>query len=87
MDQASESPGAPDQMALKDRKKPGAPLPGGRRVGFLPIRTNLFDRCFISAVCFVAIHLLWMRFLEAFLPLGIATALSLLLAALIIWRG
>jgi predicted small integral membrane protein len=57
------------------------------RNGFLPIETNAFDRVFISVVCFVAIHLLWMRFIEAFLPLWIATLLSLALAVLIIRRG
>ena len=58
----------------------------GRR-GFLPIRTNTFDRVFISVVCFVAIHLLWMRFVEVFLPLWIATILSLVLAVIIVRRG
>jgi len=55
--------------------------------GFLPIRTNLFDRVFIGAVVFVAIHLFWMRFLEAQLSLYIATALSLVIAWFIIRRG
>ncbi len=58
------------------------------REGFLPITTNAFDRGFIGVVLFVAIHLLWMRFLE---PLGLslwfATALSLLLAQWIIRKG
>ncbi|MBC8448972.1 MAG: hypothetical protein H8D78_14595 [Chloroflexi bacterium] len=58
----------------------------GRR-GFLPIRTNTFDRVFISVVCFVAIHLLWMRFVEASLPLWVATALTLILAVLIVRWG
>lgn len=57
------------------------------RNGFLPIQTNAFDRGFISVVCFVAIHLLWMRFLEANLPLWIATILSLALAVVIVKRG
>jgi predicted small integral membrane protein len=57
------------------------------RSGFLPIKTNTFDRYFISVVCFVAIHLLWMRFLEANLSIWIATALSLILAAIIVTRG
>lgn len=87
MQQPSEEPGAPGTVAPWERKKRGKPAPQRPRTGFLPIKTNLFDRCFISAVCFVAIHLLWMRFLEAALPLGLATLLSLLLAALIIWRG
>ncbi|MHA7774725.1 DUF2160 family membrane protein [Roseibium sp. M-1] len=55
--------------------------------GFLPIRTNLFDRVFISVVLFIAIELLWMRFLEYALPLWIATALSVLLGQWIIRKG
>jgi predicted small integral membrane protein len=55
--------------------------------GFLPIRTNLFDRIFISAVVFVAIHLFWMRFLEPQLSLYIATALSLVVGWIIVRRG
>ncbi len=59
-----------------------------RRVGFLPIQTNAFDRVFISIVLFVALHLFWMRFLEpAGLSLYLATALSVALGALIVWRG
>ncbi len=59
-----------------------------RRAGFLPIHTNAFDRVFISVVLFVALHLFWMRFLEpAGLSLYIATALSIVLGALIVWRG
>ena len=58
----------------------------GRR-GFLPIDTNTFDRVFISVICFVAIHLLWMRFVEEYLPLWIATILTLVLAAVIIRKG
>ena len=58
------------------------------RKGFLPIYTNGFDRVFISVVCFVAIHLFWMRFIEPIgLTIYIATALSLVLAALIIRKG
>jgi predicted small integral membrane protein len=55
--------------------------------GFLPIKTNTFDRVFISAVLFIAIHLLWMRFLEATLPLWVATVLSLLLGQWIVRKG
>ena len=57
------------------------------RKGFLPIQTNTFDRVFISVVCFVAINLLWMRFVEAYLPLTIAVIISLVLAVIIIRRG
>ena len=59
-----------------------------RRIGFLPIQTNGFDRVFISIVAFVAIHLFWMRFLEpSGLSLYIATVISGVLGVLIVWRG
>ncbi|WP_119300137.1 DUF2160 family membrane protein [Dongia deserti] len=57
------------------------------RTGFLPIHTNAFDRVFIGTVIFVALHLLWMRFLEAHIPLYVATLLSLLIGAVIVARG
>ena len=41
-----------------------APVQKTGRKGFLPFATNLWDRFFISMVCLVAIHLLWMRFVE-----------------------
>ena len=56
--------------------------------GFLPIETNAFDRGFIAVVVFIALNLLWMRFLE---PLGLslyfATAISIVLGWFIIKRG
>lgn len=55
--------------------------------GFLPIETNTFDRFFISGVCLVAIHLLWLRFLEASLPLWIATVVSIILGVIIVRYG
>ena len=59
-----------------------------RRRGFLPIETNAFDRVFIGVVVFIAIHLLWMRFVEpAGLSLYIATLLSLAAGAVIVARG
>ncbi len=63
------------------------PLPQSERKGFLPFDTNLFDRYFVSIVCLIAIHLLWMRFIEAFIPIGFATVISLVLAYAIIRRG
>lgn len=52
--------------------------------GFLPIKTNAFDRGFIGVMCFVAIHLAWLRFIEPLgLTLWIATGLSLVLMAII----
>ena len=58
-----------------------------RRRGFLPIETNAFDRVFIGVITFVAIHLLWMRFLEADLSLYVATALSVVVGAIIVRWG
>jgi predicted small integral membrane protein len=57
------------------------------QTGFLPIHTSAFDQFFICTVIFVAVHLLWMRFLEAHIPLYVATALSLLIGAVIVARG
>ena len=58
------------------------------RTGFLPIVTNSFDRGFIAVVLFVAINLLWMRFLEPLgLSLYIASAISVVLGCIIINRG
>ncbi len=57
------------------------------RRGFLPIETNAFDRVFIAVLLFVALHLFWMRFVEAALPLGVATILSLIFGAIIVARG
>jgi predicted small integral membrane protein len=64
-----------------------APVAHKGRRGFLPIDTNGFDRFFISVVLYVAIHLIWMRFFELYLPLEIATVGSILLAIVIIWKG
>jgi hypothetical protein len=42
---------------------------------------------FISVVLFVAINLLWMRFLEAHLSLYLATAVSVAIGYLIVRYG
>jgi len=57
------------------------------RPGFLPITTNLFDRCFIAVMLFIAIHLLWMRLLESSLPLYVASVLSLIVGVVVVRRG
>jgi len=56
-------------------------------MGFLPMPTTVGDRIFISVVIFIAIHLLWMRFLETHISLWVATITSTVLAILIIRRG
>jgi predicted small integral membrane protein len=55
--------------------------------GFLPIETNPFDRVFIGVVLFVAINLLWMRFLEAHLSLYVGAAISVVIGYLIVRHG
>lgn len=56
-------------------------------MGFLPMPTTVGDRIFITVVLFIAIHLLWMRFLEQYLPLLVATAVSLVIGFFIIKYG
>ena len=65
----------------------GEPKKTPRERGFLPIDTNLFDRYFISVVILIAIHLLWLRFLESFLSIYFATLLSLVVGYFIVRRG
>jgi predicted small integral membrane protein len=75
---------------MTDRPAPEAGLAAKaktERQSFLPIVTNAFDRIFIGVVLFVAIHLLWMRFLEAHLSLYVATALSVAIAAILVRWG
>jgi predicted small integral membrane protein len=67
-----------------------APVPKSGRKGFLPFRTNTWDRFFVSVICYVAINLLWMRFLEPYLfphNIWLAVILSIVLAVFIIRRG
>jgi predicted small integral membrane protein len=69
-----------DEEALQVARQPE---PGG----FLPIQTNWFDRLFISIVLWIALSLIWMRFLEQSLPLWIANVIALVVAVLIIRKG
>jgi predicted small integral membrane protein len=57
------------------------------RRGFLPIETNAFDRVFIGVVLFVAINLLWMRFLEPYLSLYLGAAIAVVIGWLIVRYG
>ncbi len=59
----------------------------GRKQGFLPMETNWFDRFFIGVMSHVALNLLWMRFLEAYVPLIVATVLGVLWIIYVIWKG
>jgi predicted small integral membrane protein len=55
--------------------------------GFLPIVTNWFDRVFIGIYLFVALELLWMRFLEQSIPLLVCHVLAVVLGVIIVWKG
>lgn len=64
------------------------PEPVMERSGFLPIETNWFDRFFISVVIWVALSLIWFRFMEPMgLSIWISNAIALALATLIIAKG
>ena len=66
---------------------PRSPKKAERQQGFLPIATNTFDRVFISITLFVAINLLWFRFVEVYLSINFATVITLALAYVIIRWG
>ena len=63
------------------------PMPRRNQNGFLPIRTNWFDRLFISVVLYIAGHLVWMRFVEFYVPIEVCTVLFILLGTWIVRRG
>lgn len=86
MTQQLNQPRKKEPQISSDVSDTNAPAEQRGRQGFLPMETNAFDRGFIGVVLLIAIHLLWMRFLEAYLPLWIATVLSVgLLIAIIRW--
>ena len=78
----------PKTVIEKEEESRQSSADAGERIGFLPIQTNAFDRGFIGVVIWIAIALLWFRFLE---PLGlsiwIANAISLAIAVFIIRKG
>ena len=55
--------------------------------GFLPIKTNWFDRLFIGTISFVALQLLWMRFIEQFLSINISIGVGIIWIIFVIWKG
>jgi predicted small integral membrane protein len=65
----------------------GSIVAAPERTGFLPIVTNWFDRVFVGIYLFVALELLWMRFLEQSVPLSVCHVLAIALGVLIVWRG
>ena len=55
--------------------------------GFLPIKTNWFDRLFIGTISFVAIQLVWMRFIEIYASIDFAIVLGIFWIIYVIWKG
>ena len=55
--------------------------------GFLPIKTNWFDRLFIGTISFVAIQLFWMRFIEIYASINIAIVLGIFWIIYVIWTS
>ena len=55
--------------------------------GFLPIKTNWFDRLFIGTISFVAIQLFWMRFIETYASINVAIVLGIFWIIYVIWKG
>ena len=55
--------------------------------GFLPIKTNWFDRLFIGTISFVAIQLFWMRFIETYVSINIAIVIGIFWIIYVIWKG
>jgi len=58
-----------------------------KNTGFLPIKTNWFDRLFIGVISYIALQLLWMRFIETFLSINFSIFLGIFLLIYIIWKG
>lgn len=56
---------------------------GLREPGFMGFYTNGFDRIFIAVIFFVAFHLLWMRFVEQFIPLFVGTIITIIIGVII----
>ena len=55
--------------------------------GFLPIRTNWFDRVFIAVIIFLGLQFIWMRFVEDLAAIEISMILGIVLGIIIILRG
>tara|TARA_B100000902_G_C27262317_1_gene891521 strand:+ start:841 stop:1020 length:180 start_codon:yes stop_codon:yes gene_type:complete len=58
-----------------------------KKKGFIPLKTNWFDRLFIGVISYVALQLFWMRFIESFLSLNISIGIGIAWIIFVIWRG
>ena len=58
-----------------------------RKKGIIPIDTNWFNRLFIGVISFIALQLLWMRFLENILSINIAIGIGIAWIIFVFWKG
>ena len=55
--------------------------------GFLPIKTNWFDRLFIGTISYIALQLIWIRFIEQFASINFAIGIGFLWIIYVILKG
>ena len=55
--------------------------------GFLPIKTNWFDRLFIGTISYIALQLIWIRFIEQFASINFAIGIGFLWVIYVILKG
>ena len=55
--------------------------------GFIPLKTNWFDRLFIGVISYIALQLFWMRFLESLISINFGIGIGVMWIIFIIWKG
>jgi hypothetical protein len=55
--------------------------------GFIPLKTNWFDRFFIGVISYIALQLFWMRFLEILISINISIGIGIVWIIFVIWKG
>ena len=55
--------------------------------GFIPLKTNWFDRLFIGVISYIALQLFWMRFLESLISINISIGIDIVWIIFVIWKG
>ena len=55
--------------------------------GFIPLKTNWFDRLFIGVISYIALQLFWMRFLESLISINISIGIGIAWIIFVIWKG
>ena len=55
--------------------------------GFIPLKTNWFDRLFIGVISYIALQLFLMRFLESLISINISIGIGIVWIIFVIWKG